>query len=85
MGALKHDFAGVPLMALTATATDRVRQDVISNLGMDRPLVLTASFNRPNLKYEVRPKTKGFVNEIIAFVQQHKRECGIIYCASQKL
>ncbi|KAK4703284.1 bloom syndrome protein, partial [Phenoliferia sp. Uapishka_3] len=84
MGSLKKDFKGVPMMALTATASDRVKQDVITNLGMQSALVLTASFNRPNLKYEVRPKTKGFVADIVAFAAQRKHECGIIYCGSQK-
>ncbi|KAL8293156.1 hypothetical protein RQP46_000850 [Phenoliferia psychrophenolica] len=85
MGLLKQDFPGVPIMALTATASERVKHDIISNLGMERALVLTASFNRPNLKYEVRPKTKGFLSDIIEFVQQRRKECGIIYCASQRL
>ena len=85
MGLLKEDFPGVPIMALTATASERVKQDIISNLGMDDALVLTASFNRPNLKYEVRPKAKGFVSDIVAFVKLRKKECGIIYCASQRL
>lgn len=85
MGALKNDYPGVPLIALTATANARVKSDVMVNLGMKNPLLLTQSFNRPNLKYEVRPKNKGVLKEIATFItEQHKGQCGIIYCHSKK-
>lgn len=85
MSCLKKDFPGIPLMALTATASLRVRKDVMDNLGMSNAVVLTASFNRPNLKYEVRPKNKGILGDIVAFITgKHKGQCGIIYCFSQK-
>lgn len=84
MGKLKRDYPGIPLIALTATANDRVKSDVLSTLGMTGSLTLTQSFNRPNLKYEVRPKTKKVIEDIASFItQHHRRECGIIYCSSQ--
>lgn len=85
MGSLKKDFANVPLIALTATANDRVKQDVMENLRMRSPVVLTASFNRKNLKYEVRPKGKNLLTEIATFIKTgFKGKCGIIYCNSKK-
>ena len=85
MGSLKKDFANVPLIALTATANDRVKQDVMDNLRMKSPVVLTASFNRKNLKYEVRPKGKNLLGEIANFIQTGFRgKTGIIYCNSKK-
>lgn len=84
MGKLKQDYPGIPIIALTATANDRVKSDVLSNLGMRDSLVLTQSFNRPNLKYEVRPKTKKVVEDIATFItKQHHNQCGIIYCSSK--
>ena len=84
MTRLKQDYPGIPLIALTATANDRVRRDILDNLGMRDCLTLTQSFNRPNLKYEVRPKTKKVVEEIATFIRDHhKGECGIIYCTSK--
>lgn len=85
MGSLKKDFPGIPLIALTATANDRVKTDVINNLGMRNLLMLTQSFNRPNLRYEVRPKKKEVLKDIASFITgQHRGECGIIYCQSKK-
>lgn len=84
MGKLKVDYPGIPLMALTATANARVKSDVLGSLGMKDSLVLTQSFNRPNLKYEVRLKGKKVVEDIAAFItRHHSKECGIIYCSSQ--
>lgn len=71
-------------MALTATANARVRTDILANLHMEKSLVLTQSFNRPNLKYEVRPKGKNVVQDIADFIKAgHAGECGIIYCNSR--
>jgi hypothetical protein len=85
MGSLKKDFPRIPLIALTATANDRVKQDVMVNLGMKSPLVLSQSFNRKNLKYEVRPKTKTILADIATFISGSFRgKCGIIYCQSKK-
>jgi ATP-dependent DNA helicase RecQ len=73
----------VPVMALTATATPKVQSDIQKNLGMSDAAVFKASFNRPNLYYEVRPKV-DVIKEIIKFVKQHQGKSGIIYCLSRK-
>lgn len=84
MGKLKGDFPGIPFIALTATANARIQEDVLSNLGMTGALVLTQSFNRPNLKYEVRAKSSKVIEDIAEFINDHHSgECGIIYCSSQ--
>ncbi|GAA5954091.1 hypothetical protein JCM10213_007118 [Rhodosporidiobolus nylandii] len=85
MGNLKRDYPGVPLIALTATANDRVKQDVMTNLSMSSPVMLTQSFNRANLRYEVRKKGKNVLADIADFIKTHHAgECGIIYCSSKK-
>jgi bloom syndrome protein len=77
-------FAGVPLLALTATATDHVKADVINQLMLTKPVCFKQSFNRPNLRYEVRKKSKQTLKEMIAFIKQkHVRNTGIIYCLSR--
>jgi len=73
----------VPIIALTATATPKVQEDIQKNLGMAEAKVFKASFNRHNLKYEVRPK-KDVKKEIIRFVKQHEGKSGIVYCLSRK-
>ncbi|MBL7922755.1 MAG: ATP-dependent DNA helicase RecQ, partial [Bacteroidia bacterium] len=73
----------VPIIALTATATEKVQADIQKNLGMMDAHVFKASFNRPNLYYEVRPKI-NVLKEIIKFVKQHPGKSGIIYCLSRK-
>jgi len=73
----------VPIIALTATATPKVQEDIQKNLGMTKANVFKASFNRPNLYYEIRPK-KDVKKEIIRFVKQHPGKSGIIYCLSRK-
>lgn len=74
----------IPIIALTATATPKVQEDIIKNLQMGDAEVFKASFNRPNLYYEVRPKTKNVDADIIRFVKQHSGKSGIIYCLSRK-
>ncbi len=73
-----------PVIALTATATDKVRGDIKKNLGMPDADEFKSSFNRPNLYYEVRPKTKDINKEIIKFIKQNPGKSGIIYCLSRK-
>ena len=73
----------VPIIALTATATPKVQEDIQKNLGMTKANVFKASFNRENLYYEIRPK-KDVKKEIIRFVKQHTGKSGIIYCLSRK-
>ncbi|MCQ0111304.1 ATP-dependent DNA helicase RecQ [Zhouia amylolytica] len=74
----------IPIIALTATATPKVQEDIIKNLQMSDAQVFKASFNRPNLYYEVRPKTKNVDADIIRFVKQNSGKSGIIYCLSRK-
>lgn len=73
----------VPIIALTATATPKVQQDILKNLGMQGASVFKDSFNRANLYYEIRPK-KDINKEIIKFVRQHQGKSGIVYCQSRK-
>ncbi len=79
---LRELLPGVPVMALTATATERVREDIIRELRLDDPAVFVASFNRPNLTYRVIPKEQP-QKQVITFIEQRFRESGIIYCASR--
>jgi ATP-dependent DNA helicase RecQ len=74
----------VPVVALTATATPKVQHDIQKNLGMLKANVYKASFNRPNLYYEVRPKTKDVAKDIIKYIKGHQGKSGIIYCLSRK-
>lgn len=73
----------IPIIALTATATEKVQQDIQKNLNMLDAAVFKASFNRPNLYYEVRPKVDA-IKEIIRYVKNHMGKSGIIYCLSRK-
>ncbi len=75
---------GIPIVALTATATPKVQEDIIKNLGMSDAKTFKASFNRPNLYYEIRPKTKNVDADIIRFVKQNEGKSGIVYCLSRK-
>ena len=79
---LRELLPEVPLMALTATATERVRDDVVQHLKLHQPDVFVASFNRPNLTYRVVPKDQP-LKQIIDFVRRREHESGIIYCASR--
>lgn len=74
----------IPMIGLTATATPKVQEDILKNLGMSDANTFKASFNRPNLYYEVRPKTKNVDADIIRFVKQNDKKSGIIYCLSRK-
>ena len=73
-----------PVIALTATATPKVQHDIQKNLGMTEAKVFKSSFNRPNLYYEVRPKTNNVDKEIIKFIKERPGKSGIIYCLSRK-
>ena len=75
----------IPLIGLTATATPKVQEDILKNLGIQDANTFKASFNRPNLYYEIRPKTKNVDSDIIRFVKQNEGKSGIIYCLSRKL
>ncbi len=77
------NIADVPIMALTATATPKVQQDIQKNLGMVEANLFKASFNRPNLYYEVRPKN-NVGKQIIQYIKNHSGKSGIIYCLSRK-
>ncbi|WP_299010091.1 ATP-dependent DNA helicase RecQ [uncultured Tenacibaculum sp.] len=74
----------VPIIGLTATATEKVQEDILKTLGMSDANVFKASFNRSNLFYEVRPKTKDVEKDIIRFIKQRLGKSGIIYCLSRK-
>ncbi|QCX38753.1 RecQ family ATP-dependent DNA helicase [Aureibaculum algae] len=74
----------VPIIGLTATATPKVQEDILKNLAITDATTYKASFNRPNLYYEIRPKTKDVEKDIIRFVRDFKDKSGIIYCLSRK-
>jgi ATP-dependent DNA helicase RecQ len=80
---LRKHLPDVPLMALTATATERVRADVIKELKLRDPRFYVASFNRPNLTYRVVPKTAPY-EQLLAFIRSRPNDSGIVYCASRK-
>ena len=85
LGEVMQQFPGVPIIALTATATKLVQTDVIANLGMQGCRKFSQSFNRPNLSYEVRQKGKGIVNSIAELIRsKYSRKSGIVYCLSRK-
>ena len=79
-----NEIGPAPVIALTATATDKVRTDIKKSLGIVDAEEFKSSFNRPNLYYEVRPKTKDVDKDIIKFIRQHPGKSGIIYCLSRK-
>jgi ATP-dependent DNA helicase RecQ len=81
--AIFEEIGKVPVIALTATATPKVQQDILKNLGMQTANVFKSSFNRPNLYYEVRPKVE-VAKEIIKYVKKNTGKSGIIYCLSRK-
>ena len=79
-----NKIGNAPVIALTATATDKVRTDIKKSLGIMDAKEFKSSFNRPNLYYEVRPKTKDIDRQIIMFIKQNPHKSGIIYCLSRK-
>src|SRR6184192_2423345 len=80
---LRKHLPDVPIMALTATATERVRADIIKELKLRDPRAYVASFNRPNLTYRIIPKTTAY-EQLLAFIRSRPNDSGIIYCASRK-
>lgn len=78
-----REIGNLPVIALTATATPKVRQDIIKNLQMEEATLFKGSFLRDNLYYEIRPKTNSKL-QLVQFIKQHKNECGIVYCLSRK-
>jgi ATP-dependent DNA helicase RecQ len=83
LATLRDHFPDLPLMALTATATTRVREDIVRHLRLREPTSYIASFNRPNLSYRVVPKSRPS-EQAVAFVKTRPRESGIFYCQSRK-
>ena len=83
LAGLRDHLPGVPFLALTATATLRVREDIVRLLQLREPRCYTASFNRPNLTYRIVPKNKPS-QQVVDWIQQHPDDSGIVYCASRK-
>ena len=81
---LINEIGRAPIIALTATATPKVQHDIQKNLGMTDATFFKSSFNRPNLYYEVRPKTNNVDRDIIRFIKANSGKSGIIYCLSRK-
>lgn len=81
---VRQRYAHVPIYALTATATERVRQDIIQQLQLRQPFVHVASFNRPNLYYEVRPKSRQAYADLYREIRQQGQDSGIVYCLSRR-
>ncbi len=82
LATLRERMTSLPFMALTATATTRVRHDIVQQLSLRDPAIFVASFNRPNLTYRVLPKAQGY-KQILEFMRAHPRESGIVYCFSR--
>jgi ATP-dependent DNA helicase RecQ len=80
---LREHFPDVPVMALTATATERVRSDIVKQLKLREPRCYVASFNRPNLSYRVVPKSAPY-EELLGFIRSRPNDSGIVYCFSRK-
>ena len=83
LGEVRRSMPNVPFIALTATATPRVRDDIVNQLGLNSPKRFVASFNRANLNYEVRPKRSAF-EQLVELLEQRKGQAAIIYCYSRK-
>jgi bloom syndrome protein len=81
----RKTYPKVPIIALTATATDKVKEDIVKVLGMNHALIFLSSFNRPNLIYEIRNKDKGINEEIAQFIKtKYPTSSGLVYCISKK-
>ncbi len=83
IASVREQFPKAVCLALTATATNQVRNDIVSHLKMDNPEILVASFNRPNLFLEVKRRSNG-MRQVLDFLRGHRGECGIVYCFSRK-
>jgi len=83
LGELRKSLPGVPFLALTATATERVRRDILDQLYLNQPRQFIASFNRANLNYSVLPKNKDSFEVLVEHLQKHRGESSIIYCTSR--
>lgn len=79
---LRQDFPDAPMIALTATATEQVREDIVAQLGLLRPEIFVSSFNRPNISYEVRSKNHSFAS-LLKLLREHDHGSAIIYCFSR--
>lgn len=79
-----RQLGDIPIIGLTATATPKVQEDILKNLEIPNANVFKASFNRPNLYYEIKSKTKNIESDIIRFIKQRKGKSGVIYCLSRK-
>ncbi|HEY8400393.1 MAG TPA: ATP-dependent DNA helicase RecQ [Cytophagaceae bacterium] len=83
IGELREHFRGVPIIALTATADEVTRQDIIKQLKLNSPDVFVAGFNRPNIFYRVQPKKDSY-NKLVSYLIKRRKECGVIYAFSRK-
>ena len=83
IASIREQFPDAVCLALTATATKQVRTDIVKQLKLDKPTILVASFNRPNIFLEVRRKVNA-LEQVVSFLDKHKGESGIIYCFSRK-
>jgi len=84
LGRLRDHYPHVPMLALTATATERVRDDILTQLRLDDPYIYVASFNRPNLHYEVRQKHQGSYRELLQLLRSQPDAPAIVYCQSRR-
>ena len=82
---LKQDYPKLPILALTATAPNKIMDDVINQLGMKDPVIVKSSYNRTNLYIEIKQKTKGYIAEIAEFIKEkYPHDSGLIYCSTKK-
>ena len=84
LGELRNSLPGIPFLALTATATERVRRDIVDQLRLTQPNHFIASFNRPSLNYSILPKRSDSFDTLLELTQKHKGESAIVYCTSRK-